>query len=219
MLVREESLLSALLAVLVLIVLAGCREREAVTRYTVNKPAPLAPLTRVNPHQALPGAEPAPTGEPTDRTLGAIVPLAEQGWFFKLTGPKDLVAAQESAFNDFVKSLRFSADGKPSWTLPAGWTEQPGSGIRFATLVIPGETRLEVTVIVLPKSGDNVEYLLANVNRWRGQLRLAPIAAEALPAESSRVELDGAAATLVNLEGHAAPSSMGGPFSGARDGN
>jgi hypothetical protein len=218
---RNPSLRFGLPALCALAFLTGCSEREPITRYTVNKPLPLEGLANANPHQAQPADAP-PTGDPTDRTLGAIVPLAEQGWFFKLTGPKDAVAAQEANFGDFVKSLRFSPEGKPSWTLPDGWTEKPGSGIRHATLAIAGDKPLEVTVIVLPKSGDDAEYLLANINRWRGQLRLAPIEAQALASESSRVPLDGTAATVVNLVGHAAPNTMGGggPFSsGARDGN
>jgi hypothetical protein len=203
---------------LAMLVVAGCEKRDQIERYTVNKPLPLAPLARANPHQG-DVAQERPTGEPTDRTLGAIVLVPEKGWFFKLTGPKDPVAAQEEVFTGFVKTVRFSADGQPAWTLPDGWSEMPGNQFRHATLVIPGEPRLEVSVTVLPKSESDENYLLANINRWRGQLQLPPITADQLAAESSRVELDGAAATMVNLLGHAAPGMMRGPFSGARNGN
>ena len=100
-------------------------------------------------------------------------------------------------------------------TLPAGWEARPGNQIRFATLVIPAAGKpLELTVVNLPNSGeDNVKYVLDNVNRWRGQLRLAPITGEQLSAESSTLDLNGSPATLVNLAGHAAPGGMGGPFS------
>jgi hypothetical protein len=209
--------ISSLVAALA--ICAGCDAPEEIQHYTVNKPLPLEPRATADPHAGL--ADTPPTGEPTDRTLGAIVPLTEQGWFFKLTGPKDAVASQEKAFSDFVKAVRFSAEGKPQWKLPEGWRERPGNQIRYATLVIPGEPKpLVLSVTVLPKSGDETDYILANVNRWRGQMRLQPITAEQLPAESTRLEMDGAAATVVNLVGHAAPGGMGGPFSsGARDGN
>jgi hypothetical protein len=209
-----------LLTLLAVVIAAGCQQRDEITRYTVNKPPPLEPLARANPHQA-DAAEAPPTGEPTDRTLGAIVPLAEQGWFFKLTGPTEPVAALQEVFADFVKSVRFGPDGKPAWTLPEGWTEQPGGQIRYATLVIPGAAPLELSVTVLPKSGDDESYALLNVNRWRGQLRLEPTTAAQLAGESNRLELDGATATLVNLVGHAAPGTMGRPpfFSGAPDGD
>src|SRR5690349_4887600 len=86
-----------------LALLAGCSDRPPITSYTVNKPVPLKPLP--NPHDAglpmtLPsqaGAEASadapPSGEPTDRTLAAILPITPQGWFFKLTGPIAAVAA------------------------------------------------------------------------------------------------------------------------------
>ncbi|MEX0677962.1 MAG: hypothetical protein WD063_12850 [Pirellulales bacterium] len=234
MLVRDKLLLPAatyasrlrcrllLGGILATVMLVGCQKRDAITRYTVRKPPPIEPLARINPHRPAVANGEQPTGEPTDRTLGAIVPLVPQGWFFKLTGPKDAVAAHEEVFTAFLKSVRFAPDGKPHWTLPAGWQERPGNQIRYATLVIPGGDKpLEVTVTALPNSGtDDEDYLLVNVNRWRGQMRLPPIAKEQLAGESSEIKLDGATATLVNIVGHAA-DTMGRPpfFSGARDGN
>ncbi len=204
--------------------LAGCSERPQIKSYTVKKPAPLAPLP--NPHDAglpktLPGDEPAPTGEPTDRTLAAIVPTTPQGWFFKLTGPEASVAALETKFTEFLATVKFEGD-QPTWTVPAEWRQQPGNAFRFATLVIPGEPKpLELTVSALPNSGDdNVNYVLVNVNRWRGQLRLPPLAAEQLAAETKTIDVAGTASTLVNLAGHAAPGGMQPPFmSGAPNGN
>lgn len=210
-----------LMGILALVISAGCEQRDQITRYTVEKPPPLEPIARVNPHQAEPAAD-EPQGAPTDRTLGAIVPLSPQGWFFKLTGPVDAVAAQEEAFTTFLKSVRFSTEGKPSWTLPEGWQEQPGNQIRYATLVIPGDAKaLEVSVTALPNSdSDATNYVLVNVNRWRGQLRLPPIEADQLSGEAKEIKLDGATATLVNLVGHAT-GAMGRPpfFPGARNGN
>ncbi len=135
---------------LLAIATAGCERSEAIVRYTVDKPR-------------LP--------ETKDRTLGAIVPLASQGWFFKLTGPKDAVAAQFDAFSALLKSVHFSDEAKPQWTLPEGWQERPGSDIRFATLVIGDAGArdgkpLEVSVTVLPRSGDEQKFLLDNINRW-----------------------------------------------------
>ncbi|MEX0977218.1 MAG: hypothetical protein WDZ48_00105, partial [Pirellulales bacterium] len=194
-----------------------------ITRYTVAKPLPLAPLATNSPHAAGAIPDQPPSGEPTDRTLAAIVPLKPQGWFFKLTGPKDAVAAHEAAFTNFLKSVRFPSDGNPTWTLPEGWQQQPGNQIRYATLLIPSEGKpLEVSVTALGNSGnDDDEYVLVNVNRWRGQLRLPPIGQQQLPGESTKIALDGATATLVNLVGHAAPNTMGRPpfVSGAPDGN
>jgi hypothetical protein len=39
--------------------------------------------------------------------LGAVVPRPGQQWFFKMTGPADVVARQKPAFEAFLKSVRF----------------------------------------------------------------------------------------------------------------
>jgi hypothetical protein len=60
-----------------------------------------------------------------------------------------------------------------SWTLPKGWTEsRPSGGMRFATLKPPVEGQIDVSVITLPGPAGGE---LANVNRWRGQIGLAPV--------------------------------------------
>lgn len=59
-----------------------------------------------------------------------------------------------------------------SWTLPSGWKELPGTGMRLATFVPPHGLKTEGTVVVLP--GDTSGEL-ANANRWRGQLGLPPV--------------------------------------------
>jgi len=205
----------------------GCSKHEPIRSYSVDKPPALAPVAKADPHAGLagmgmPSATPQkpPTGEPTDRTLGAILPLEPQGWFFKLTGPIAAVAAQESAFTDFLRTVKFDDQGEPTWTLPDGWQRLPGNQFRYATLKLPeGDgPPLEITVSALPNAGgDNTNYILINVNRWRNQLQLPPITAAQLPAESTEIKLEAATATMVNLAGHA---TAGPPFaSGAPNGN
>lgn len=59
------------------------------------------------------------------------------------------------------------------WTLPAGWSEVPGSGMgRVATFRADGDPPVEISVTKFP--GD-VGGPLANVNRWRRQVGLGPI--------------------------------------------
>jgi hypothetical protein len=50
---------------------------------------------------------PEVTGKPTPRILVAVVKHGNETWFFKLEGPANLVAAQKSAFDGFLKSVRF----------------------------------------------------------------------------------------------------------------
>jgi len=141
-----------------------------------------------------------------DRMLAAIVGHGDQNWFFKLSGQSDLVAEQAGPFTALVKSVRFGDQGTPQWTLPKGWRERPAEGMRYATLEIDsGGGTLEATVSTA--GGD----LLANVNRWRGQLGLSPIDETELDQETTKLELDGTTALLVNFEGKLKPGGMGNP--------
>ncbi len=59
------------------------------------------------------------------------------------------------------------------WTLPAGWKEAQGGGqMRYATLTAPVQGKVDVSVIRLPGPAGGE---LANVNRWRNQIGLAPV--------------------------------------------
>jgi hypothetical protein len=64
-----------------------------------------------------------------------------------------------------------SGDGALAWTLPKGWTQGGASAMRFATLKVPAEGKIDVSVVVLPGPAGGE---LANVNRWRGQIGLPP---------------------------------------------
>jgi hypothetical protein len=65
---------------------------------------------------------------------------------------------------------------------PAGWQTQPASGMREASFLIagPGGSTADVSVVSFPGSGGDD---LANINRWRGQLKLPPVAAAELPGQ------------------------------------
>jgi len=93
--------------------------------------------------------------------------------FFKLQGPDAAVTSRTTEFEGFVKSVRFEGD-EPSWSVPQGWRQDPGDSIRFALLRSEeGSPPLEISVTALPYSGNADDYLLQNINRWRGQLQLA----------------------------------------------
>ncbi|MDE2038623.1 MAG: hypothetical protein KGO96_03795 [Elusimicrobia bacterium] len=96
-----------------------------------------------------------------------------------------------------------------SWTLPAGWREEAGEGMRFATLLAgPVGQAYEVSVIRLDGEAGGA---LANVNRWRGQLGLPPIDAAGLDKTTRRLETPAGPALFVDLSGRAdsgAPQRM-----------
>lgn len=81
--------------------------------------------------------------------------------------------------------------GPLKWSLPKGWSEVPGEGMRFATFKAPYTGKLEATVVVLPGPAGSE---LANVNRWRGQISLGPIDENALAA--ARVVVKSKAGTV-----------------------
>jgi hypothetical protein len=66
---------------------------------------------------------------------------------------------------------------------PANWVEQPASAMRLASYQVPGESAptADFSIIALPGSAGGA---LANVNRWRGQIGLAPLSPTEL-AESA----------------------------------
>ncbi len=71
---------------------------------------------------------------------------------------------------------------KPEWQVPPGWTAQKATGMRLASFSVADTTggTADISVVTFGGSGGDE---LANVNRWRGQLKLAPIAAESLPGQ------------------------------------
>lgn len=192
-------------ACLILLFVAGCEKTPEISRYTVPKSPP-------PPGNAQTVTETAIPTEPNDRLLGAIIPKGARTWFFKLVGPKDILAEHAGPFLQFVKSVRFS-DDKPKWELPEGWRETAGAEMRFATIKFDaaGQT-LEMSVIPLPTGdGEFNDYLLANINRWRGQMNVPPISKNDLSDKTVSIEVDGIPSTLVNIEGNSTDSGMPGP--------
>lgn len=83
-----------------------------------------------------------------------------------------------------------------SWTLPRGWTETAGPGMRYATIkpALPGN--LEVSVIALPGAAGGE---VANVNRWRGQLGLPALEETALLAAREVLSTEAGAVSLYDF--------------------
>lgn len=196
------------------VLLAGCKPSEEIRRYQA--PQAPAPEAAAKPGGESPhGGAAAKDAALAGRMLAAAVPQGDQAWFFKLTGPVDQVAPHVDAFRALIRSVKF-VDGKPTWTLPEGWRQKPASGMRFATLEIGAADQvLELTVIPLPiMGGSEAEYILSNVNRWRGQMQLPPVSADQLGKESEQVTLEGATATVVDLKGTLPAGGMGAGMGG-----
>ncbi len=137
------------------------------------------------------------TGGDRQRMLVAIRGGRERLWFFKVVGPSEIIDAERAKFVAFAESVRFDAppgDAAPAprpaeprtseaapptirYEAPAGWKLDPQRrSMRLATFAVgAAEDAAEVVVSRFP---GNVGGLLANLNRWRGQVGLGPIESE-----------------------------------------
>ncbi|MBT6157342.1 MAG: hypothetical protein HOL01_03320 [Planctomycetaceae bacterium] len=84
-----------------------------------------------------------------------------------------------------------------SYNTPEGWTEGEKSALRLAAFnVSDGEKTALITVFRFPPSG-----VLANVNRWRGQIGLAAMTQADLDKELKSITVDGNEGHLAELVG------------------
>ena len=170
---------------------SGCQQGEEIRRYQVPKP-----LTFPEP-------------PPKVRLLAAIVPHGERTWFFKLTGPTAAVDKQAEAFDRFVQSIRFTdkTESPVEWVVPDGWRKEPNRQGREATFRMgPKDDPAELTVVAL---GAQAGSLLANVNRWRGQIGLKAMDEGSLEKVTQPLDINGVKATRVNLSGPGGKTGMG----------
>ena len=77
--------------------------------------------------------------------------------------------------SEAVASGPISHEGQPNWLVPAGWQEVSGGQFLIAKFTIAGTDGAAAAVNVSMSAGDG-GGLVANVNRWRGQLGLPPMA-------------------------------------------
>jgi hypothetical protein len=74
------------------------------------------------------------------------------------------------------------------WQKPEAWQEQPGKSMRIGSFLIPGADGRKAEVAVTTFPGD-VGGDFANVNRWRGQIQLPPIAEAELSTAITSIDL------------------------------
>ena len=128
-----------------------------------------------------------PAGAEQKRILAAMAVDGDRVWFFKLMGPTARLEKHKAEFDQFVPSLRFNAfktstaekgtkDGL-TWTKPIGW-EYGGEGQFRVVTMFGGDALDPVEVIVSKLGGTSFGAILDNINRWRGQVGLPPVANE-----------------------------------------
>ena len=88
---------------------------------------------------------------------------------------------------------------KLKYTLPAGWTEKAPTQMRVASFEI-SEAGQQADVSVIPLGG-MAGGDPANVNRWRGQVNLPPLADDELQKLAEKIEVAGQPADLYDIAG------------------
>jgi len=92
---------------------------------------------------------------------------------------------------------------RPEWKVPKGWTEVARSTFLVAKFQVTGEGAAKADINVSMSPGDG-GGMLPNVNRWRGQLSLAPLDVTGLEKLVQSVQITGGNATLVDFAGEGA---------------
>lgn len=145
------------------------------------------------------------------RVIVAVQQRAGTAWFYKMSGDDEVVAQQKPAFIEFLKSIKFSdgatepsttaaseAPASGEWKIPSQWKQVAAGEMQQAKFVVgDGGAKAEVTIAIFPtQQGD----LLANVNRWRRQIQLEPLADPADVAKLTQtLDLSSGKATLVEM--------------------
>jgi hypothetical protein len=92
-----------------------------------------------------------------------------------------------------------AAVGTPQWVVPTNWTAGAASSMRVASFRVAGDGQQSAEIAVSAFPGD-VGGMLANINRWRGQLGLQPIQPADVAGISTPIEAGDIKGTVVNLD-------------------
>ena len=152
------------------------------------------------------------------RMLAAITDQPSATWFFKVKESVETVEDFQPKWEKFLKTVTFAEDGNPQWELPTGWQLGGERPMRFATLVVGdlasaalGKKPIEISISDLPPP----QSLLANINRWRGQIGLAKIEADQLSANVTTLESGAITFQIFDAIGTEA-GGMQAPFAGGQ---
>jgi len=158
-------------------------------------------------------ADPARDG----RIIAAMVTTANTTLFFKMRGNADLAEAQKG---DFIKWVAAVCDtqtqaappqmaGAPpqtanapqiKWKTPDGWTEVPPSSMRYASFSAPADEggKIDISIVTFPGDGGTDAD---NINRWRGQMGLGPVDANAVTSQVTPLKIDDMTFSTTDITG------------------
>jgi hypothetical protein len=194
--------------------------QEQLARQIQHVAAPVGDVLIVDLVGLPPGADPTKDG----RIVAGIAADNGGTLFFKMRGNAALAEAQKGAFLKWIGTVRISAENpapakappgssmenpgtpgaeaKPSiaWTTPGDWKPVPPGAMRYAEFSVRGANNetgnVSVSVFQGAGGGD-----LENVNRWRGQIGLPPLAAGELASLLVPLDAGGERVASVDMSG------------------
>jgi hypothetical protein len=115
--------------------------------------------------------------------------------------PKEPAVPPELASS--LASTPAPTTGAISWNAPEAWVEKPTTAMRRGSFTIVGNDGAEADFSVIAFPGD-AGGMLENVNRWRGQVSLGPLAAPELEASLRHMDIGPLHIDVVDFAGQAA---------------
>lgn len=104
--------------------------------------------------------------------------------------PRERVEPKADAASEKSPTAPVMAAAKPAldYQTPEGWSPSAGNAMRLASFEVKHESgTVDVSVTRFPGGGDT----LANVNRWRGQVKLDPLSEADLEKNSRKMTIGG----------------------------
>jgi hypothetical protein len=146
-----------------------------------------------------------------------MVTTANSTLFFKMRGNADLTEAQKGDFIKWVAAVCNAqtqaappqmagappqATGTPQikWKTPEGWTEVPPSSMRYASFSAPVDDggKIDISIVTFPGDGGSDAD---NVNRWRGQMGLAPVDASTVTSQVAPLKTEDTTFSTTDIAG------------------
>jgi hypothetical protein len=174
----------------------------------------LGDMTIVNLAGLPDNADPARDG----RIVAAMMTTSNATLFFKMRGNADLTEAQKGDFLKWVAAVcdaqtqtgpsQMAAAAPPQdnsapaikWTTPEGWTEVPPSSMRYASFSAQAEDggKIDISIVTFPGDGGSDAD---NINRWRGQMGLAPADANAVTSQVAPLKTEDTMFSTTDIAG------------------
>src|ERR1035437_5601990 len=149
------------------LVFVGCNQSESTSQSS----APVAPARPVSGSVATPQPAALPPGHPDMSGMSTQgLPPGHMGM-----GAMGAQGLPPGAASDAPN---------PQWSVPKDWEVGNGSAMRRATFVVKGSEGQSAEVVVSSFPGD-VGGLVANINRWRSQIGLGPVAPDEVSGMTS----------------------------------